>query len=118
MIVTLVLQLQKDAAISAGNAESNQKKIAFEEGEKRKMEQSLLAAETLLSVHNEEVNNLKAEIQSQAGTHMSMYTRALTDNKQANDKIAELTSVMNQRDERIVSLRAMNEELLGMLENV
>jgi DNA repair exonuclease SbcCD ATPase subunit len=116
-LIALLSRLTTDSAASTENAETLQKKIASEEQKKKKMEQSLQAAEALMSARAEEVGKLKAELQSQEDKHMTVYARVVTENKAVGEKVEELEGVVAQRDERIASLRAMNEELLGMLEN-
>lgn len=95
---------------------SLEQQIIQESADRQRLEASLKAAEVLLTANMLELQKTKAAMDADNERNMSLFGKMAVDNKAYEEKVESLSKELAASSERCASLRAMNEELLQMLE--
>lgn len=115
-IVKMVSELQVGHQAATTLVGDLEKQLIQEVAEKQRLEGALKAAEVLVAAHSHEVVKMRKELEAETEKNMSMYGKMVLNNKELEEKVQQITTELATSNERCLSLRAMNEELLQMLE--
>ena len=84
--------------------------------QREQLQSALKAAEVLLAANIQELEKVKRGMESENDKNMALYGKMAVDKKAVEERLEAATQELAASNERCVSLRAMNEELLQMLE--
>jgi chromosome segregation ATPase len=108
----LIADLEAALGSSAAAAEEAGRRLRTEAAARESAEEAQAAARALHSASQQQVAALEAE----RATNLALIARLVTSQDKFEGELERLREDLRASNDRCVSLRAMNEELLGMLE--
>lgn len=108
--------IKAEQAASTALVQSLRQQILLETEDKRRIEETLRATEVILSARTQETEKIKKSMDAENAKNMALYGKMAIDKRALEERTQQLAAEVAASNDRCVSLRAMNEELLQMLE--